>query len=284
VPDPAPRPSIPFAVSPGGAAAFAYDDGSGMYAWVCAASCAAGTSWTRVTLAGYYVYAAAVAFASDQSLQVLARHATANDQSLAFFDCNSADCSSNASWAGLDGLWTVHGQLSAAIARTAAGGTRVVFYGDDPSTATVENVFGYRVCESSCRTPASWQAPLLLPITPNAANDGFDLRLDASGRPIVAFLNDTTSALARCTGDCAGTTGLWQVTAGADVSFLNTAFPPTVPASCLSASWGMYVGPSLAIAPNGNPATAITAQAKAFGGQCGTGSAATITSSFLTLP
>jgi hypothetical protein len=46
----------------------------------------------------------------------------------------------------------------------------------------------------------------------------------------------------------------------------------------------MYVGPSLALAANGNPAMAITAHAKGFGGQCGTGSAAFLTSSFLLLP
>ncbi|HXU01417.1 MAG TPA: hypothetical protein VN903_10510, partial [Polyangia bacterium] len=72
---PLPRPSVPFAVSPEGAAAFAYDDGFGMYAQYCRSNCALGTSWTRVTLADVFIYAESIAFGGDTSLQVVARHA-----------------------------------------------------------------------------------------------------------------------------------------------------------------------------------------------------------------
>ena len=281
--NPVPRPSMPFAVSPGGAAAFVYEDGFGMYAWFCPASCAQGASWTRVTLADVYVYPEAAAFASDQSLQIVARHGIQNDESLLWLDC-SGDCSAIASWAQVDGLWQVHGQLREAIARTSTGGTRIVFYGDDPSTAAVENVFGYLVCESNCRAPASWKPPLLLGIPPGAGDVGFGLALDSGAHPTIAILGGTASSLARCSGDCTGAAGTWQLTASVGTSTLNGGFTPTVPAGCTSASWGMYVGPSLALAANGNPAMAITAQAKAFGGTCGTGSAATVTSSFLLLP
>jgi len=54
-----------------------------------------------------------------------------------------------------------------------------------------------------------------------------------------------------------------------------------VPATCLGASWGMYAGPGLALDPHGTPFVAFTAYAKGFGGECGTGSAATMSDSFL---
>jgi hypothetical protein len=282
--NPLPRPSMPFAVSPGGAAAFFYDDGFGMYTWFCAGSCAQGASWKLVTLGGVYIYPESAAFSTDQSLQVVARHASMNNESLLWMDC-TGDCSNGANWNGLDNLVTVPGQLEAAIARTSTGGTRIVFYGDNPATSAVESVFGTYVCDSACRTAANWQAPLSLPIAAGAANVGFSLALDSGGRPVVGMLDDTTSGIARCTsGDCGGASGLWQVGPGPDVTLLNAAYPPTVPASCLTTSWGMYVGPSIALAPNGNPVLAFTASASAFGGACGNGSAATITSSFLSLP
>jgi hypothetical protein len=108
--------------------------------------------------------------------------------------------------------------------------------------------------------------------------------LDAGGRPTVGILADTTSSFARCTGDCTGAAGVWALTASVSVSNLNAAFAPTVPAGCTSASWGMYGGPSVALDASGRPVMGFTANAKAFGGACGTGSAATMTDSFLALP
>jgi hypothetical protein len=78
--------------------------------------------------------------------------------------------------------------------------------------------------------------------------------------------------------------GVWQGAAGLSVTDLNRAFPPTVPASCLTASWGMSSGPALALDARGKPLVVLTAAGKAFGGQCGTGSMATSTHSFLALP
>jgi hypothetical protein len=285
-PDPAPRPHLPFAVSQDGAAAFAYDDGSAMYAWVCHSGCAAGPSWARATLAGVYVYAEAIAFSSDDSLQVVARHAVQNNESLLWLACSStSDCSADASWAGLDGLWTVNGGLHAELAGTAGGATRIAVYGDDPTTAAVENVFAYLSCDSGCGTASNWAQPLLPPIAAGAADLGFGLAVDGGGTVTIATLSDTGSATTRCASGCSSTSGLWTASAGPSVSDLDGALPPTVPAGCTSASWGMYVGPSLALDPaSGAPVMAMTAQATAFGGSCGTGSLATTTRSFLYEP
>jgi hypothetical protein len=110
---------------------------------------------------------------------------------------------------------------------------------------------------------------------------GFGLALGDSGETVVATVSDQASTVARCIRDCAGPTGHWQVTPGVGVRDLNTWLPPVVPASCLNASWGLYVGPGLALDPHGTPLVAFTAQAKGFGGQCGTGSQATTSDSFL---
>jgi len=280
---PAPRPALPFAVSPGGRAAFVYEDGFGMYAWTCLANCALGTSWMRVTLADVYVYPESAAFSSDSSLQVVARHAVQDTESLLWLDC-SGDCAVATNWAGLDNVVITKGMLQAVLARTGQGGTRILFYGDNPITPAADNLFGWLVCDSNCRTGSSWLPPLQLGIPANFASVGFSMALDAGGRPTVGILADTTSSFARCTGDCTGAAGVWSLTAAVSVSNLNAAFPPTVPASCTSASWGMYVGPSVALDATARPIMVFTANAKAFGGACGTGSAATMTDSFLALP
>jgi hypothetical protein len=110
---------------------------------------------------------------------------------------------------------------------------------------------------------------------------GFALAVDDSGETVVATVSDTASTLARCARDCAALSGTWQVTPVVDVPYLNTTLPPPVPPNCLGASWGMYVGPGLALDAHGTPFVAFTAYAKVFGGECGTGSLATTSDSFL---
>src|SRR5439155_789533 len=93
------NPRMPFAVSGEGAAAFAYDDGFGMYVWVCNSRCAARNSWARVTLADVYSYAEAVAFGSGQSLQVIGRQAVRNstNETMVWFDC-PGHCTAGSRW------------------------------------------------------------------------------------------------------------------------------------------------------------------------------------------
>ena len=278
-----PGPRIPFAVSPNGAAAFPYSDGSALYLWLCQSSCGLGGSWTRVGVAGVSVDAKAVAFGSDDSIQLLGSHSVQGQASLAWFDCAS-DCSSNTSWANLDGLVVTSGQLGglvdAAIARTAQGGTPILARTSELVVAGNQYAFAYLACDSNCRNPASWKPPIQPPI-PDSANLGFGFVLDSAGEPAVATLSDTASAYASCVGDCTGPSGQWRISPGVSDNNLDSWYTPTVPASCASASWLMYQGPDIAFDPLGNPVFAITAHAKAFGGDCGTGSSATTTDSFL---
>jgi hypothetical protein len=113
---------------------------------------------------------------------------------------------------------------------------------------------------------------------------GFSLALNSSGLPTVAYLGDSASGYLSCTGDCTATSGTWQAVVGVSAGDLNQLFPATVPASCTSALWGIYTGPALALDASGKPAIAVTAQARGLGGQCGTGSAAATTDTFLSLP
>jgi hypothetical protein len=285
--DPAPNAvwssRMPFAVSEDGAAAFAYHDGFNMYLWVCSSRCAAGTSWTRVTIADAYVYAEAVAFASAQSLVVIGRHAVRDNETMVWFDCPSK-CTSRENWAGLDQLWTTRGAQTMALAPTAKGGARILVYGDDPRTAASARTFAFLSCDTHCRNAASWKPPVAPPLAPDSANVGFALAVNDSGETVVATVSDAASALARCSQDCAGRTGQWQFAPGVGVDDLNTRLPPTVPAGCLGASWGMYAGPGLALDLHGTPFVAFTAYAKGFNGDCGSGSAATTSDSFLYAP
>jgi hypothetical protein len=278
------NPRIPFSVSGDGGAAIAYDDGVGLYVWVCTSRCAAGTSWTRVTIADFRAdvrfYPEAVAFASGQSLQVIGRRTVGDNETLAWFDC-PGHCTSRSNWARLDQLWTTRGEQTMALARTAKGGTRVLVYGDDPRTTANARTFAFLSCDTHCRNAASWKPPVAPPLAPDSANVGFAFALDDNGRTVVATVSDQASTLARCSQDCAGPTGQWQFAPGVRVDDLNTWLPPTVPATCLGASWGMYVGPGLALDPHGRPFVAFTAYAKGFGGECGTGSQATTSDSFL---
>lgn len=276
------RPRIPFAVSPGGRAAFIEGNNFNMFARICGANCGSPGSWSVVTLAGTYVYPESVAFGGDQSLQLVARRGVMDDSILLWFDC-SGTCTSTADWVQLP-LAQTGGGIEAVIARTSQGGTRVVMYIDNPSTPEVHHVFTYRACDAQCRNSGSWTSPLPLAVAPNSGDLGFDLVLDSAGRPILAYLNDTTSGYASCSGNCTSPTGQWQVVTRVDVSDLNQQFPPVVPASCRTASWGMYSGPSLALQPGNKPVIAITAGSKAFGGACGTGSSHTTIRTFLSLP
>jgi hypothetical protein len=285
--DPAPNAvwssRMPFAVSEDGAAAFAYHDGFNMYLWVCTSRCGAGTSWTRVTIADAYVYAEAVAFAPGQSLVVIGRHAVRDNETMVWFDCPSK-CTSRENWAGLDPLWTTRGAQTVALAPTAKGGARILVYGDDPNTAVGSRVFAYLSCDTRCRNLASWNPPVAPPLAPDSASIGFALAEDDSGGTVVATVGDAGSSLARCLRDCASLAGQWQKAPGVGVPDLESRLPPTVPAGCLSATWGMYGGPSLTIDPHGTPLVAFTAYVKAFGGDCGTGSRATRSDSFLYTP
>lgn len=279
-PNLAPKPRVPFAVSGDGSATFAYDDGSAMYLWLCDRTCGARGSWTQVMLAEEYFYAEAVAFASGQDIQVIARHAVEDEEGLALFDC-TRDCGSRASWGVLDPLWVTPGMQAMALTRTGDGGTRILAYGDDNRTPGDERVFQYFACDSRCADAASWLPPIQPPLAPNSASLGFSLALDGTGAPVVTTLTDEGAVIARCSGDCTGLGGLWTPNAGVSVSDLNTQFEPLVPSGCERASWGMFVGPALALDPQDTPVVVFTAHAKAFDGECGTGSAATTTDSFL---
>jgi hypothetical protein len=279
------NPRIPFSVSGDGGAAFAYDDGFGMYVWVCPSRCAAGTAWTRVTIADFKpdvrFYPEAVAFGSGQSLQVIARRTVGDNEALAVFDC-PGHCTSGSNWAPLDQPpWITRGEQTMALARTAKGGTRILVYGDDPRTTATARTFTFLSCDTRCRNAASWKPPVAPPLAPDSANVGFALAVDDNGETVVATVSDTASILARCSRDCAGLTGKWQFAPGVSVDDMNAWLPPRVPASCSGASWGMFVGPGLALDPHGTPFVAFTAYAKGFGGECGTGSAATMSDSFL---
>jgi hypothetical protein len=280
--NPFPRPRLPFAVSPGGRAAFSYDDGSGLQLLYCTSNCGSGASWTAGMIAGVFIVPESLAFGSDQSLQLVARQRTVDKESLMFLDCSS-DCTSAASWNGVTGLWQATGEIQALLARTAQGGSRIAAYADNPATSQTERVFVYLACDASCQMPASWKPVLLPPIAPDAASVGYALTLDGTGNPVLAYASDSASAVTRCTGDCTTTAGMWQTTAGLGAVNLNASFPITVPASCVSASWSFYTGPALTLA-GGKALTALTASSKAFGGQCGTGSTAIETNSFVVFP
>jgi hypothetical protein len=129
--------------------------------------------------------------------------------------------------------------------------------------------------------PSSWSQPLQLPLAPGGANIGLRLVLDHAGNPTVGVLNDLKSATLRCPGDCANPATGWERADGVGTSDLNSALPPLKPASCLSASWGMYVGPDVALDAFDKPIVVFTARAVGLGGQCGTGSLAITTDSFM---
>jgi hypothetical protein len=280
---PFPRPHLPFAVSPGGSAAFTFDDGTGLQIFLCRSGCGEPPSWMRATIGPTFLVPESLVFASDQGLQLVGRQRMLDTESLVFLDCG-ADCTAAASWDGVVGLWRANGEIQAELGRTAQGGSRIVIYVDDPNTPTTERVFGLLACDGQCRMPASWKTPLLLPIPSGAADVGYALALDSGGRPVVASAKLDTSALTRCTGDCTTTAGLWQTVAGLGTSDLNAAYPVTVPISCISGSWSLYTGPALALAPGDKPIVALTAGSKAFGGQCGSGSTHIDTVSFLAVP
>jgi len=98
------------------------------------------------------------------------------------------------------------------------------------------------------------------------------------------MLTDLGSAYATCSGDCTTPAGQWQVHPSPTTADLGAAFPTLWPASCTGAIWQMWNGPSMALDALGRPFLSFTAQSKGVGGECGTGSAAITTTSFLFSP
>jgi hypothetical protein len=126
-----------------------------------------------------------------------------------------------------------------------------------------------------------WKAPLELPLTPNVGQVGFSLALDGAGQPVLAYANETTSGFARCTGDCNGTSGQWTAQGGPSSDYFDSAIGSDGPGQLRVGVRGLMTGPALALGAGGKVIIGLTASAHAFGGECGTGSAAAITRSFL---
>jgi hypothetical protein len=299
-PSPAPRPRIPFAVSPAGAAAFANvvntNDplNKALAVQYCMADCGNGTSWGVPIPVGPGNYATprALAFAADESLAVLASEALGPKYGVSYFGC-AGNCSAQTSWSEVDNLWVARDDLDflpAEMTRTASGKVRVVVRAHDPndttsSEVTVASVLGYLGCDSACAMPASWSAPVVIPGPGGGESEiGFGLALDSAGQPTIAFTGSLQSGYITCTGSCTGTTGVWSTYPDVSSTYLTGNFPVTVPAQCNGVGWGPWLGPALALDAQGRPILSITAQAKGFGGQCGTGSLAITTDSFLSLP
>jgi hypothetical protein len=266
--NPVPRPRLPFAISPAGAAAYAYDDATGLQLLWCSSSCAAGAAWTRTQIGVPFIVPESLAFGPDESLQIVARQRQQDTETLFFLEC-LANCSSGASWSGSPVLWRAAGEIVAQLVRTASGGARVAVYADNPSTATTERVFSYLGCDTACALQSSWLPPLLLPIAPDSAPVGFAIALDAAGNPLLAFAGDTASAITRCAGECTTPSGLWDTQPGLSAQDLDAGFPITPPASCEWAGWSFYTGPALTLL-DGRPVIGLTASAGAYGGQCAT--------------
>jgi hypothetical protein len=212
----------------------------------------------------------------------VARQRTVDTESLLFLDCTTA-CASGQNWGGVMDLWRATGEIEALIARTTSGGAQIAVYADDPATAQIERVFGYLTCDADCRTAANWRPAVLPPIAADAAQVGYAFLLDGNEKPLLAYAGDSASGVTRCTGDCTTTAGIWQSTPGLGSSDLDDNYPIIVPASCISGSWSFYTGPALALVGD-RPIVALTASSKAFDGQCGTGSTAIETNTFVVFP
>jgi hypothetical protein len=264
--NPAPRPHLPFAVSAAGSVAYAYDDATGLQLVSCISGCAGSEAWTLTPVAGPFIVAESLAFGPDESLQLTARYRQLDTESLVFLECPS-NCLSAQAWSGLDGLWRATGEIVPQLVRTAAGGSRIAFYADDPATPTSERILGYVACDARCATQSSWLPPLLLPAAPNSADVGLTLVLDASDEPVLAYAAPATSAISRCTADCSTPAGRWETTPGLSGQDLDVAFPLTPPPSCEFAGWSFYTGPALTLVDD-VPVTSLTASAAAYEGEC----------------
>jgi hypothetical protein len=267
---PSPRPRLPFAVSASGGAAYAFDDATGLQLLLCTSGCASSAAWTRTQVAGRFIVPESLAYGPDEGLQLAARQRQGDTESLLFLEC-PATCASAQSWNGVIGLWQVSGgieaQLEAQLVRTTSGDSRIVVYADDPATAATERVFGYLACDADCATPTGWQPRVLLPIAPDSANVGYVVVLDGADNPVLAHATDTTSAVWRCAAGCTTSAGGWEAGSVLTGEDLGAGFPITVPQSCEQAGWSMYTGPALTLV-DGQPVSALTASANAYGGEC----------------
>lgn len=293
-----PRPHLAFAISPSGKAATAVQgpdpQGIDQLLWVyyCSANCSVASSWTSPTIASSLIgdlNTRSMVFGAENNLQLLTTEPSNGGYGLVFHEC-TGDCSVAGNWAALP-LWsplTADDYILAEIAATAQGGTRVAFYADDstysPTAPAIPHAMYYFTCDSACTSATTGWSEIQLSsalLPDRSASVGFGLALNTAGLPTIAYASDTSSGYVVCTSNCNTTSGVWQSFPSLDAGYLNTNETPLVPTDCTSASWNLYVGPSLVLDAQARPMMGLSAQAHASGGACGAGSAATVTAGFI---
>jgi hypothetical protein len=240
-------PRLPFAVSPDGSAAFQYNDSNADQVIYCKASCSDGMSWSMVPLPGdAYTQPVTLAFAGNDSLQVLQRHRNKHNELLTWSQC-SGDCTSPQSWTESETLWATHDDtaIQADLATPSQGAARIAVYAVDPNGSSTDKIFAYLTCDRDCLQAASWTTTKLS-LGANLADTGFSLVLDSKGYPILAYAHDRTVTYASCSSDCASDSA-WQSSISVSRDVLEQAVPLPVPAQCASATWSIDWGPDIAI-------------------------------------
>jgi hypothetical protein len=274
-----------FALDPQGRPRFVVDDGFHYVYVFCHSACTSTANWSTLTLNGLSGTSSgsntpALAFNATGQPRLLAplTDPTTFVINLAYGECNSSDCSTNAdSWtsAPLISPMSAGDAVYSALRLTSTGQPRFAYYG--ALTTAAETLYYFR-CNSACTNKANWgfSSIGLAPASGyNSSGNEPDLALDSQNRPRLSFrtLDNTLGqglGYAWCNTNCQSPGASWQKVLADRNDQLYTDWSRPPRAGCTTSLWIGGYRSSLALDAAGNPH--IGYDADHYSTNCGDGS------------
>ncbi len=235
-----------FALAPDGTPAFvyvAYPDYASYYAY------RDGGTWRATRLGDDAFDAASLAFTAGGLPRLAFTHDLGDEVRVAYLSCADTACQdSDLAELPLD---LEGGSAGLVLRLTAADAPRLGAFLNYPQQ------LAYAWCEASCAEAASWRA-YATPTAEGEGDDGFDLILDAAGRPHLAYGDPYGIDLfyGFCSADCEAASATWRLGLLVESSDEVTPEPPALdcgPGSRSTSFWYPGNAPVLALNASGAP-------------------------------
>ncbi len=270
-----------FALDPQGRPRFVVDNGIHYVYVYCDTACTNDLNWNALTLngssgTGMGFNTPALAFNAAGKPRLLAPLTDQNtfQTNLDYWECNAADCSTNAnSWTSAGIITPMGGSaaLYSSLRLTRTGQPRFAYYG--ALSGPADSLF-YFWCSSACTSDANWSfsGVGLAPASGfNTSGQEPDLALDGQDHPRLSFqtLDNTLGhglGYARCDTNCESNSATWQKVLADSNDQLNADWNRLPPAGCSYSSWVGGYRSALVLDTAGNPRIGYDAEHSS--GQC----------------
>ena len=235
----------------------------------CAANCSTGeAAWTALVIDPNNQLVASVATTSTGAVRAI--FTRGNSSLLSYRECDSGCGTDLSKWSVDQPLfYSAFGEIRIRV--DAQDHPRIAWYqgnSGEPAAMATDNKLLYGFCNANCTTPAGWSAATIgLPA--QDGKEGFELVLDSTGAPTLAYKQDTPSTLgiAFCVTQCNTATATWSAANMLETTESVAAqVAPPLPTNCTTtqtprAFWYPGFQASLAVTSTG---VAIVHQTKAL--------------------